>query len=380
VAFSFNDANSVTNPESIHGQAGDFAPLIASMEPLDDYTIRLNYRNYDSRGVLHRFSAFWQTAGIMSKNAFDTLGVEGMQNDYSGVGPFMADEWTDDTHILMSAFMDYWGMEEGLGPFVQTARWLEVPAGSSRLAMLETGEAQIAAVALKDVPALKQKGFTESRGALLNEMLNVAMTGNYWEQFSALTGAPLERERDTSKPWVGNPFENGDTFDGNTPSMVSSRHVRNAFAWAVPRQEMLDNLLLGLGFTSHQPYLSKNNPNYKAEWGWSDTVDAAKAKAELDQSNFAGGFEMDLWVGTGELEGQMGETVGASWQQNLNVKVNLIKTVYSTYRPGLVSRTTSTPFMSCGDENKSNFPYDWAHGFVMSSISSGGYGVGMEVP
>ncbi|MCI0440301.1 MAG: hypothetical protein L0177_14395, partial [Chloroflexi bacterium] len=34
----------------------------------------------------------------------------------------------------------------------------------------------------------------------------------------------------------------------------------------------------------------------------------------------------------------------------------------------------------CGDENKSNFPYDWAHGFVMSSISSGGYGVGMEVP
>lgn len=28
VAFSFNDANSVTTPDSIHGQAGDFAPLI----------------------------------------------------------------------------------------------------------------------------------------------------------------------------------------------------------------------------------------------------------------------------------------------------------------------------------------------------------------
>ena len=49
VAFSFNDANSVTNPESIHGQAGDFAPLIQSMEDVDKYTIRLNYRNYDSR-------------------------------------------------------------------------------------------------------------------------------------------------------------------------------------------------------------------------------------------------------------------------------------------------------------------------------------------
>ena len=30
--------------------------------------------------------------------------------------------------------------------------------------------------------------------------------------------------------------------------------------------------------------------------------------------------------------------------------------------------------------NHSNFPFDWAHGSVMSSISAGGYGVGMEVP
>ena len=59
VAFSFNDANSVPNPESIHGQAGDFAPLLQSMEVVDTYKIRLNYRNYDSRGMLHRFSMFW---------------------------------------------------------------------------------------------------------------------------------------------------------------------------------------------------------------------------------------------------------------------------------------------------------------------------------
>ncbi|KAA1282747.1 MAG: hypothetical protein EGP12_06375, partial [SAR202 cluster bacterium] len=42
VEFSYNDANSVTNPESIHGQAGDFAPLIQSMEAVDDYTLKLN--------------------------------------------------------------------------------------------------------------------------------------------------------------------------------------------------------------------------------------------------------------------------------------------------------------------------------------------------
>ena len=29
VVFSFNNANAATNPESVHGQAGDFAPLMA---------------------------------------------------------------------------------------------------------------------------------------------------------------------------------------------------------------------------------------------------------------------------------------------------------------------------------------------------------------
>ena len=31
-------------------------------------------------------------------------------------------------------------------------------------------------------------------------------------------------------------------------------------------------------------------------------------------------------------------------------------------------------------ENLKNLPYDWAHGFVKSSFSAGGYGVGQELP
>jgi hypothetical protein len=72
-----------------------------------------------------------------------------------------------------------------------------------------------------------------------------------------------------------------------------------------------------------------------------------------------------------------GEAIAATWLAELNVRANLIKARYATYRPGLVARTTSTPaFSTCGDENKSNSPYDWAHGFVVSSMSAGGYGVG----
>ncbi len=378
VAFSFNDANSVTNPESIHGQAGDFAPLIQSMEPLDRYTIRLNYRNYDSRGVLHRFSNFWQTAAIVSKKVFDTHGVEGMQNIYVGTGPFEAEEWVQNKDIVVNAFPDYWGAPLGLGPFVEKIRWLEVREGASRRAMLETGEAQIAQIELKDVPELKTKGFMEQRGALHNVMMNISFTGNYWEQFGALTGDKLDRNRDTTKPWVGNPFENGDTYDENTPSMQRAMKVRNALAHAIERDALVESLISGLGWVNHQPYLSVNNPNYKPEWGWE--TDFNKAKQLLSEADYPNGFEMDVWVGTGQLTIETGQAVGAKWQEALGIKVNFIQTAYSTYRPGLVARSTSTPFYGCGDENHSNFPYDWAHGFVMSSVSAGGYGVGMEVP
>tara|TARA_Y100000588_G_C14200968_1_gene902475 strand:- start:100 stop:1629 length:1530 start_codon:yes stop_codon:yes gene_type:complete len=373
VAFSYNDANSVTNPESIHGQAGDFAPLIASMEAIDDYTLKLNYRNFDSRGILHRFSSFWQTAGIVSTAVFDELGVEGMQDVYIGVGPFENDEWSQNGKIEGHAFPDYY---DHVGPAKITI--LEVPEGASRRAMLETGEVAIAEVATKDYAGLSDKGFVAQKGGLFNTIRDISMVGNYWEENNALTGEPMTRDRDTSLPWVGNPFENGD-YDESTPSMVSSQKVREAFAYSIDREALVENLLGGLGFINHQPYLAMSNANYKDEWGFG--TDYEYAKGLLADAGQGSGFEMDLWVGTSELGSEIGESVGAAWQENLGVKVNLIKTAYSTYRPGLVARTNKTPGVNiCGDENKSNFPYDWAHGFVVSSFSAGGYGVGQEIP
>jgi len=378
VEFSYNDANSVTNPESIHGQAGDFAPLISNMEAIDDYTIKLNYRNYDSRGVLHRFSRFWQTAGIVSKKVFEEHGIEGMQDIYVGVGAFENDEWAQNEKLEGHAFSDYWGQSVGQGPFVERAIFLEVPGGASRRAMLETGEVQIAQVSTKDYPGLSEKGFKAEKGGFHNIIRPISMVGNYWEANNALTGEAMTRDRDTSLPWVGNPFENGD-YDESTPSMVSSQKVREAFAWAIDREALVENLLGGLGFVNHQPYLSMNNPNYDDTWSWG--TDFAKAKALLDDSGHGGGFEMDMWVGTGELGAEIGESVGAVWWEKLGVKVNLIKTAYSTYRPGLVARTSKTPgVFICGDENHSNFPYDWAHGFLVSSFSAGDDGAGQEIP
>lgn len=382
VAFSYNDANSVTNPESVHGQAGDFAPLIQSMEAIDPYTVRLHYRNYDSRGMLHRFSQFWQTAGIVSNKVFEEKGVEGMQDDYTGVGPYVVDEWTQQKGIFLTAFTDYYAAGEdggNIGPFVEKVEWIDIPDGASRRAALEGDTAQIARVSLADLPGLLSNGYEAQRGTAHNAMFNISLgSGNYWEEFGALTNEALERDRETDGyPYIGNPFENG-TFDENTPSMQSARLVRNGLAWSIPREDLLENVIAGLGVINHQPYLSVNNPNYDDAWNWGTDYDMGKSL--IAEAGYTDGFEMDLWIGTSELNSDVGEAVGAAWDQNLGVKVNFVKTEYGTFRPGLVARTNKTPFTGCGDENHSNFPFDWAHGFVMSSISAGGYGVGMEIP
>jgi ABC-type transport system substrate-binding protein len=378
VAFSFNDANSVTNSDSIHGQARDFAPLIRSLEALDTYTVQLNFVNFDSRGILHRFSKFWQTAGIVSEKVFKETGVDGMQDIYVGVGPFVIDQWNRNDGIFMHANPDYYGTDLGLGPFVQNVTWIEVPSSPSRRAMLESGEVQIASVSHKDILELTDQGFKAQKKGLLNTIDSISFTGNYWEKFSPLSGAELQRDRNTSKPWVGDPFEGGGDFDNDTASMTTSRLVRNALAWAINRDELVQQLLSGVGSVNYQPYLSIRHPNHKAEWNWGTDID--KAKSMFAEAGYESGFEMELWVGTNDLESEIGGSVGAGWQEHLGVKGNLIRTSYSSYRPGLATRSTDIPFIGCGEETKSNFPYDWAHGFLMSSISAGEYGVGMEIP
>ena len=385
VAFSYNDANSATNPDSIHGQAGDFAILIHSMEVVDDYTVQLNYRTYDSRGVLHRFSHFWQTAAILSKAVFDQFGVVGTQDVYVGVGAFMAADanyegaWKRSEGIRLVANPDYYGAPDGNGPFVESVNWLEVPQSASRRAMLEAEEVQIAQIATQDYSELQAMGFELQKNGLFNTISNISFVGNYWEAHSGLTGEVLDRERDVSKPWIGDPFENGDTYDETTNSMVQSKQVRGALAWAIRRDEFVEDLLGGLGFVNHQPYLSSSNPNFREDWAWGTDFDLAKRL--LAETEHANGFDMDLWVGSGELGVKIGEAVGADWRQHLGVNVNLDRTPYSAYRRALVDRTNKTVGTDiCGDENKSNFPYDWAHGFVVSSLSAGGYGVGQEIP
>ena len=148
---------------------------------------------------------------------------------------------------------------------------------------------------------------------------------------------------------------------------------------SINRQELLGSVLNGFGYVNHQPYLSVNNINYIDGWSWG--LDYEKARNLLKEAGYRGGFSLDVWTGPSGTSSEVGESLGRVWKENLGISVNLIDTNYEVYRPGLIARTNKLPGINtCREENHSNFPYDWAHGFDMSSFSNGRYGAGQEIP
>ncbi|MBI4219654.1 MAG: hypothetical protein HY682_05870 [Chloroflexi bacterium] len=379
-AFSLNDANRAVTPESISGQAGELASTFAKIETVDKYTARVNFSVFDSRWQRFRLSNFEESIGVTSKAVFDKLGAEGMRKEIIGTGPYEVKEWVETDKTILEAVPNHWRKTAS----VKTITFIEVREAAVMRAMLETGQVVASAPALTDWPTLTQKGMKPLSGSGYDGYNNIAFSGNWWEKNSARTGQPLTRTRDITKPWVGNPYENGDTYDENTPSMQKSKKVRWALAYAIDRAGLNKSLLSGLGSPIYFGYQPAGNTSFFKKGiypaGWEIPYDLAKAKALLKEAGYENGFDMDFWIGPTGLPVELMEAIAGVWQSELKVKTNLQKTVYETFRPGLVQRNTSVPLMGCGDGNSGNNPIDAARGFTMSSWSDGGYGVGMELP
>jgi ABC-type transport system substrate-binding protein len=303
-----------------------------------------------------------------------------MRTIFVGTGPYMIKEWVVKDKTVLEAVPNHWRKTAA----VKQITVIEVLEASARRAMLETGEVAAASPALKDWPALLGKGFKALSESGYEGYNNIAFGGNWWEWKSAQTGEVLKRNRDITKPWVGNPYEKGETYDENTPSMQKSRKVRLALALAVDRAGLSKSITGGIGkpnyFGYEPPQDSKFFKKGKFPSGWEIPYDIAQAKQLMKEAGYEKGFEMDFWVGPTGLAVELMEAVAGTWQAELGVKTNLQKVVYETFRPELVNRTVSIPFMGCGDGNSLNNPIDAARGFTMSSWSAGGYGVGMELP
>ena len=365
VAFSYNDANAATTPESIHGQAGDFASLIKGVTPTGPNTVRMEFTQFYSGMPTRYIGPFYQAAGITSKKAFDELGPDGMRDVFVGTGPFEMVEWRKDERIITEAVPDHWRKT----PSVKTVRILDIPEAAGRVAMLETGEAQIAGeLPLKDVVRLEGQGFKLNKDNGHAREQSIMFSGNYWETTHPLTKEAVTVQPDFNMPWVGNPAD--------PASMERARKVRWALAMTIDREGINQSILEGQGSPSYLNQISVN----QAEWQdkWQVPFDPEQARQMLKEAGYENGFEMTLWVGPSGIVPELGDAIAGLWQSELNVTVNLERSVYTTFRPGLVQRSTSTPWITTGDEGRSGFPVHWPKGLQGSALTTGGWGLGFQ--
>lgn len=319
VAWTWNDS---TKEGTLHTMAGNVTRDFSKIEAVSANTVRMTFKDkptirwgISARSVGNAF-------GVQSKKLFDQKGVDYMNLNEHGTGPYRVTSMTADDKILMAAVPNHW-LETGL---VQNIDVLEVPEQATRIAMLKTGEADIANVG---VPFYKDlKGVAGVRimfgkvGGTVGS--SVFPAGQYY--------AKPDQPWATGKQWVGDP--------NNVASMFRAANVRKALSYAIDRKAIIDTILNGQGCAQYQYRVDSCNPNWKTRWNTEYNV--AKAKELLSEAGYPNGFSFTYFIPTGlnpTIE-EVGEALVPMWEA-IGLKPTISKVAYSARRPEMLARTLS---------------------------------------
>ncbi|HIK90054.1 MAG TPA: hypothetical protein EYG09_10460, partial [Dehalococcoidia bacterium] len=153
VAFSMNDHNGATNPESIGGQAGDFAGLWGEWIAVDDETITFDFVAFDGTWQLDYANQSGQAFNVFSEQALLQKGEDWVADHVVATGPFQIEEWLrDESYTIVNRPGTHWLPE--LEPKSERVQIISVPEPATRLALLRTGDVDIASIEPKDAAKL----------------------------------------------------------------------------------------------------------------------------------------------------------------------------------------------------------------------------------
>ena len=238
--------------------------------------------------------------GEEARHRKDPWGLEYTKQNTAGSGAYRVVNWSAGTEVVMER-NDKWA--GGPLPKVRRIVWRMVPSAGNRRALLERGDADIS----YDLP---NKDFSELKN---NQKLSIIST----------------------------PYSNGIQYLGMnvTKPPFDNPKVRQAVAYAIPYQKIMDAVLFGLS----KPMFGAP-AGTKTEVAWPQphkfNTDIAKAKQLMAEAGYPNGFETTLsfdlgfagvneplCVLTQESLAQIGikctinKIPGATWRTELNKKV-----------------------------------------------------------
>ncbi len=270
---------------------------------VDDHTVRVDFIRKDRLTIpdLAVIVPCVVNSGLVQKNATaaDPWGLEYTKQNTAGSGAYKVTKWTPGTEVILER-NDAW--KGGAMPKIRRIIWRMVPSSGNRRALLQRGDADIS----YDLPS---KDFAEMKAA------------------GKLT-------------LVSTPYSNGIQYIGMnvTKPPFDNPKVREAVAYAIPYDKIMEVVLFGLG----KPMFGKTGGATEVAWPQPSPfkTDLAKAKALLTEAGYPDGFETNLsfdlgfadvnepiCVLTQESLGKIGikatlnKIPGSNWRTELNKKV-----------------------------------------------------------
>jgi peptide/nickel transport system substrate-binding protein len=270
--------------------AAKLAPYrrMSSVDVIDDYTIKINLSAYENTILNTLTSAY-----MVSKDAYDKLGVEGLRWNPIGTGPFKFVSFQRDAVIKFTRFDDYW-RKDAQGnqmPYLDGVEMYFVTDPVTMAAAFEAGEFDaFGADAISTIYDQQQKG---------NPVLKM-YSGAY-------TLTPDSKNADS--PW-------------------NNLKVRQALDYAVDRDALVK--ARGFGFwTSIYQFANPGTPAYITDLA-NRTYDPDKAKQLLTEAGYPDGFQTSLYVDSASSD-RDAVTAIQSYMEKVGIKTDLQILDFASY-------------------------------------------------
>lgn len=269
---------------------------------VDDHTVRVDFLRKDRLTVpdLAVIVPCVVNSELVKKNATanDPWGLEYTKQNTAGSGAYKVAKWTPGTEVVFERNEQWKGGEL---PKTRRIIWRMVPSAGNRRALLERGDADIS----YDLP---NKDFAELKS---NQKLSIVST----------------------------PYSNGIQYIGlnvKKPPFDNPK-VRQAVAYALPYQKIMDAALFGLA----EPMFGRKGGGTEVAWPQphSYDTDLVKARQLLAEAGYPNGFETTLsfdlgFAGINEplcilvqeslgligIKTTINKVPGANWRTELNKK------------------------------------------------------------
>ncbi|MDO8672364.1 MAG: ABC transporter substrate-binding protein [Dehalococcoidia bacterium] len=250
---------------------------------------------------------------IVSKKYFEKVGDKEATFHPIGTGSWRFVEHKLGDYIKLEAVEKHWRQT----PYFKTLIIKIVPEDATRIAMLKTGEADIAELSL----ALKKEA--EKAGVDIRRFPGASSAT------MKLTGQilPTWKNYDPKVPWV------------DTDNPARALKVRKAMNLAVDRQTIIDTVLGGEGILMANNLVVPGSPWDNPAWK-PYPYDPDQARALLKEAGYPDGFKVMIWLFTLPGKAEMinfSQAVGQYWEK-IGIKVSYEMTEYGVKKGVMAER------------------------------------------